>query len=235
MPLGCSTRRRTGGSDSSALATTSGSWQASWSRSERTYPYTLEPEPTANPHRIAHRLRMPRGNATRCGSGRRRRTTQSPVCSRRAGLRDGCQTSWPRAIGHAGQGKRLPLHRDAYRLQELDARPRTSSAIWQPRAARAPYVPLVLGAGAEHERSDDADLLVEYRDSFPWSWLNRLAVLHNVDKHRHFNLTAFWPDLLYCGSSEGGHDWMGPKRGRGQRRRGPGVHGGAERDDRTSP
>lgn len=49
----------------------------------------------------------------------------------------------------------------------------------------------------------DADLVVEYRDSFLWSWLNRLTVLHNVDKHRHLNLTAFWPNLLYWGSSEG--------------------------------
>lgn len=166
-------------------------------------PYTLEPEPTADPDRIAHRLRfheeMPRDAAVVLGDALH--NLRSALDALAYGM----------AARHLGQ--ELSDKQSKATAFPCTETPREFCDWMRDRGRGA-----LFGDREQHalrrcqsfwvrelSKSDltDADLLAEYRDSFLWSWLNRLTVLHNVDKHRHLHLTAFWPDLLYWGSTEG--------------------------------
>lgn len=48
------------------------------------------------------------------------------------------------------------------------------------------------------------DAETHYTESFQWDGLNRLRHLNNVDKHRHLTVMAWWPQLVWWGSSEEG-------------------------------
>jgi hypothetical protein len=166
-------------------------------------PYTLDPESTANPNRVAYRLRIheetPRDAAVVLGDALHNlRSSLDALAYGMAVRRLGGELTEKQAKATAFPCAETP----------------TAFSEWMRDRGRG----ALFGDREQHalrrcqsfwvrELSDseltDVDLLVEYRDSFLWSWLNRLTVLHNVDKHRHLNLTAFWPDLLYWGSSEG--------------------------------
>ena len=160
-------------------------------------PYSLTPEPTEVPYRLAYRLRfskpVPVTISTTVGDAlhnlratlenlafevaRRSMDKNVPADLERASTFPICQT--PEAFDAFFKGKRELLY---------DSRARAAFRSVQP------FVNLQeahkLGVALERSFEDEAR----------WSELYRLDALWNIDKHRRLALMAWWPDLIYWGS-----------------------------------
>jgi len=160
-------------------------------------PYSLTPEPTEVPCRLAYRLRfskpVPVAISTTVGDAlhnlratlenlafevaRRSMDKNVPADLERASTFPICQT--PEAFDAFFKGKRELLY---------DSRARAAFRSVQP------FVNLQeahkLGVALERSFEDEAR----------WSELYRLDALWNIDKHRRLALMAWWPDLIYWGS-----------------------------------
>lgn len=160
-------------------------------------PYSLTPQPTEVPCRLAYRLRfskpVPVAISTTVGDAlhnlratlenlafevaRRSMDKNVPADLERASTFPICQT--PEAFDAFFKGKRELLY---------DSRARAAFRSVQP------FVNLEeahkLGVALERSFEDEAR----------WSELYRLDALWNIDKHRRLALMAWWPDLIYWGS-----------------------------------
>lgn len=165
-------------------------------------PYTLEPEDTDRPDRIAYRLRihaeMPRRASLVLGDAihnirsaldalayeMARRHLGSPLSDAQAKATAFPCLKTPTAFdGFMKERGRDLLYGDAERRAFRRCQPFWVSEMYETLAAKPNAT--------------------EYGQSMIWSPLNRLTVIDNVDKHRHLNIGVLWPDLLYWGSDEG--------------------------------
>jgi hypothetical protein len=161
-------------------------------------PYSLLPEPTDQPGRVAYRLRITRpvpvaisttvGDAlhnmraaleslafelagrshSACLTAAQERASTFPICQS------------PASFDAFFRGRRTTLY---------DDRARAAFRVVQP------FVNLeqahVLGVGLERS----------FPEEFRWSQLHRLDALWNLDKHRRLTLMAWWPELFYWTSN----------------------------------
>jgi hypothetical protein len=167
-----------------------------------TDPYTLEPEATAAPDRIAYRLRvhaeMPRRAALVLGDAVHNiRSALDALAYEMAQKHIGSPLNDPQAKAPTFPCFKTPTEFDDFmrkRGRDLLYGDRERNAL---RRCQSFWIADTYQALASEQQT------TEYADSFTWSWLNRLTHLDNIDKHRHLNLAAFWPDLFYWGSDEG--------------------------------
>jgi hypothetical protein len=157
-------------------------------------PYSVLPEPTGTPGRVAYRLQIvrpvPVAVSTTVGDvlhnlraalesvafevARRNHAGPLTPAQERASTFPICDS--PASFDRFFTGARASLYGD-----------RGRAAL---RAVQ-PFVNLEQAhlAGVGQERT--------FEEEFGWSLLHRLDALWNLDKHRRLTLTAWWPDLFY--------------------------------------
>jgi hypothetical protein len=161
-------------------------------------PYTLTPEPTDTPDRLAYRLRfsrpVPVAISTTVGDvlhnlraaleslafevARQSQNGMLTADQEKASTFPICET--PEAFDAFFKGKKAPLY---------DSRARTALRSAQP------FVNL------EEAQKLGVALDQSFEETFHWNELHRLDTLWNIDKHRRLALMAWWPDLIYWGSN----------------------------------
>lgn len=136
-------------------------------------PYSLLPEPTNNPGRVAYRLRI---------------TRPVPVAI-------------STTLGDALHNMRAALESLAFELAGRSHAARLTAA--QERAStfpicqRAAFRTVQPFVNLEQAHLHGVGLERSFLEEFRWSQLHRLDALWNLDKHRRLTLMAWWPDLFY--------------------------------------
>lgn len=164
-----------------------------------TEPYSLTPEPTETPDRLAYRLRFSRPVPVAIST-----TVGDVLHNLRAALE-----SLAFELARPSHGGTLTASQEAASTFPICATPssfgkyfkeKKRSSLNDSRAYAAfrsvqPFIFL------EEAHKLNAALDKGFEQEFRWSELHRLDTLWNVDKHRRLTLTAWWPDLIYWDSN----------------------------------
>src|SRR6266498_1630437 len=163
-------------------------------------PYSLTPELTEEPSRLAYRLRFLKPVPVAIST-----TVGDVLHNLRAALE-----SLAFEVARRGQGgtltakqekeSRFPICRTPEALDDFFTGRRKKGLLYDHRARAAfrsvqPFVNL-----AEAQKLGVA-LNRSFEEAFRWSVLHRLDALWNVDKHRRLTLMRWWPDLIFWGSN----------------------------------
>jgi hypothetical protein len=161
-------------------------------------PYSLTPEPTEKPDRLAYRLRFSKPVPVTIST-----TVGDVLHNLRAALE-----SLAFEVARRSQGGTLTPKQEKESTfpicespEDFDAYFKGKKGLLYDRRARTafrsvhPFVNLEAahGLGVALDRS--------FEEDFRWSELRRLDTLWNIDKHRRLTLMAWWPDLIYWGSN----------------------------------
>ncbi|MGI5243131.1 hypothetical protein ACQEVU_34415 [Dactylosporangium sp. CA-139066] len=172
-------------------------------------PYTLTPERTERPGRLAYRLHYVHPFPTAISA-----ITGDVLANLRAALE--CLAYGVAAACHGGSlppdlesRTTFPIAKDPAAFERFfQQRPQLYTD--QAKSALRIVQPFIFGEeclrhGVTRTRT--------YDDDFVWSQLHRLDRLWNIDKHRRLNLLAWWPDLLWWGSNGDSQRTMHPGDG----------------------
>jgi hypothetical protein len=162
-----------------------------------TEPFTLTPEPTDNPKRVAYRLRykhpVPTGIRTTIGDvlHNLRGALESLAFEAARLSQSGVLSAEQESLSA------FPICKSPAEFEKFINSKR--GQLFDSRAAKAlrsvqPFVNL------EQLHQHGVSLEEPFEQRARWEILYRLNRLWNIDKHRRLVLTAWWPDLLYWGS-----------------------------------
>jgi hypothetical protein len=165
----------------------------------RSNPYSLSPEPTETPGRLAYRLKFLRPFPVAIST-----TVGDVLHNQRAALESLAFELATR--GHGGtltaaqeRASTFPICRTPDAFDRFFAA-KTRVGLYDERARKA------LRRVQPFTQLEEAHRLGVARDKtfaeeYQWDELHRLDVLWNIDKHRRLTLIAWWPDLIYWGSN----------------------------------
>ena len=163
-------------------------------------PYSLTPEPTEKPGRLAYRLRLSKPVPVTIST-----TVGDVVHNLRAALESLAFEVARRSYGGtltAEQEKQstFPISKSPEALDAFFERKAKQGLLYDSRARAAlrsaqPFVNL------EEAHKLGVALDETFDETFHWSELHRLDTLWNIDKHRRLALMAWWPDIIYWGSN----------------------------------
>jgi hypothetical protein len=162
-------------------------------------PYSLTPEPTEKPDRLAYRLRfskqVPVAISTIVGD---------VLHNLRAALENLAFEVARRS--HGGTltamqewGSTFPIRETPEALDGFFASQGKKGLLYDPRA-RAAFRSVQPFVNLEEAHKLGVALDKGFEEDFHWNELHRLDTLWNIDKHRRLTLMAWWPDLIYWGS-----------------------------------
>jgi hypothetical protein len=161
-------------------------------------PYSLIPELTAKPDRLAYRLRFSKPVPVTIST-----TVGYVLHNLRAVLE-----SLAFEVARRSQGGPLTAKQEKESTFPICATPEDFDAFFKSRkgllydrrgrAALRSVQPFV-NLEAAHRLGVAVDR--SFEETFRWSELYRLDTLWNIDKHRRLTLMAWWPDLIYWGSN----------------------------------
>lgn len=159
-------------------------------------PYTLTPEVTAKPGRLAYRLHFQFPFPTSISA-----IIGDVLANLRAALE--CLAYGVAAAGHGGvlpaeleSRTTFPIAKDPAHFDRILQK---APHLYTDQARHALRVVQPFIFGEECERHGVARTR-GYDEDFLWSDLHRLDRLWNIDKHRRLNLLAWWPGLLWWSS-----------------------------------
>jgi hypothetical protein len=161
-------------------------------------PYSLTPEPTEKPDRLAYRLRYSKPVPVAIGT-----TVGDVLHNLRAALE-----SLAFEVARRGQGGTLTAKQEkesTFPICEtpdvLDAFFTGRKGLLYDRRARAALRSVQPFVNLEEAHKLGVALNRSFGEDFRWSVLHRLDTLWNIDKHRRLTLMAWWPDLIWWGSN----------------------------------
>jgi hypothetical protein len=163
-------------------------------------PYSLTPEPTEKPGRLAYRLRFSKPIPVVIST-----TVGDVLHNLRAALESLAFEVAKR--GHSGslspgqeKASAFPICATPQAFDYFFEAKKDRKGLYDSRAQAAfrlvqPFANLemVHKAGVALDRT--------FEDEAHWSQLHRLDTLWNIDKHRRLTLMAWWPQLIYWGSN----------------------------------
>lgn len=163
-------------------------------------PYSLTPEPTDKPGRLAYRLRflrpVPVPVSTTVGDALHNLRAALENLAFEVARRDQGGTLTP------GQEKEstFPIGESSEALDDWFRRRAKKGLAYgdQARAALRSVQPFV---NLEEAHRLGVAMDESFEEEFRWSELHRLDALWNVDKHRRLALMAWWPDIVYWESN----------------------------------
>jgi len=163
-------------------------------------PYSLTPELTEKPGRLAYRLRFSKQVPVAIST-----TVGDVLHNLRAALE-----SLAFEVARRGQGGTLTASQEKASTFPIRETPEALDAFFAgqgrkgllydhgARAALRSVQPFV---NLEEAHKLGVALDKGFEEDFRWSVLHRLDTLWNIDKHRRLALMAWWPDLIYWGSN----------------------------------
>jgi len=160
-------------------------------------PYSLTPEPTEKPDRLAYRLRFSKPVPVTIST-----TVGDVLHNLRAALE-----SLAFEVARRSQGGTLTPKQEKESTFPICETPKDFDAFFRgkkgllydlrARAALRSVQPFV---NLEEAHRLGVALNRSFEEPFRWSELHRLDTLWNIDKHRRLTLMAWWLDLIYWGS-----------------------------------
>jgi len=161
-------------------------------------PYSLTPEPTEKPDRLAYRLRFLKPVPVAIST-----TVGDVLHNLRAALE-----SLAFEVAKRSQGGTLTPDQEKASTFPICRDPRAFDAFFTGKRgqlydsrARAAFRAVQPFVYHEEARKHGVMLDRSFDETFQWSELHRLDALWNIDKHRRLTLMAWWPDLIYWGSN----------------------------------
>jgi hypothetical protein len=163
-------------------------------------PYSLTPEPTEKPGRLAYRLRFSKQVPVSIST-----TVGDVLHNLRAALE-----SLAFEVAKRGQGGTLTPEQEKASTFPICESPEAFDAFFTrmgkkgllydhgAHAALRSVQPFV---NLEEAHKLGIALNESFDETFRWSELHRLDTLWNIDKHRRLALMAWWPDLIFWGSN----------------------------------
>ncbi len=161
-------------------------------------PYSLTPEPTKTPYRLAYRLRFSKPVPVTIST-----TVGDALHNLRATLENLAFEVARRSIdgtvpGDLERASTFPIRQTPEAFDDFFKGKRALLYDSRARAAFRSVQPFV---NLEEAHKCGAALERSFEDESRWSELYRLDALWNIDKHRRLALMAWWPDLIYWGSN----------------------------------
>lgn len=161
-------------------------------------PYSLTPEPTEKPDRLAYRLRFSKPVPVTIST-----TVGDVLHNLRAALE-----SLAFEVARRSQGGTLTPKQERESTFPICESPKDFDAFFKgekellyDRRARVALHSVQPFVNLEEAHKLGVALDRSFDESFRWSALHRLDTLWNIDKHRRLTLMAWWPDLIYWGSN----------------------------------
>jgi hypothetical protein len=163
-------------------------------------PYSLTPETTEKPHRLAYRLRFSKPVPVTIST-----TVGDVLHNLRAALE-----SLAFEVARHGQGGTLTATQEKESTFPICESPEALDAFFTgkgkkgllyDRRARAAFRSVQPFVNLEEAQKLGVALDRSFEEEFRWSELYRLDILWNIDKHRRLTLMAWWLDLIYWGSN----------------------------------
>jgi hypothetical protein len=162
-------------------------------------PYSLTPEPTDKPNRLAYRLFLKPVPVAISA------TVGDVLHNLRAALE-----SLTFEVARRSHGGTLTAEQEKQSTFPICESPKTLDAFFErkskkgllyDRRARAALRSVQPFVNLEQAHKLGVALDEGFEERFRWSELHRLDTLWNVDKHRRLALMAWWPDLIFWGSN----------------------------------
>ena len=163
-------------------------------------PYSLTPEPTEKPDRLAYRLRFSKPVPVAVST-----TVGDILHNLRAALE-----SLAFEVARRGQGGTLTPKQEKESTLPICETPEALDAFFAgrdrkgllyDRRARAAFRSVQPFVNLEEAQKLGVVLNRSFEEAFRWNELHRLDTLWNIDKHRRLTLMAWWPDLIFWGSN----------------------------------
>jgi hypothetical protein len=161
-------------------------------------PYSLTPEPTEKPDRLAYRLRFSKPVPVTIST-----TVGDVLHNLRAALE-----SLAFEVARRSQGGTLTPKQEQESTFPICESPKDFDAFFKgkkgllyDRRARTALRSVQPFVNLEQAHRLGVALDRSFDETFRWSELHRLDTLWNIDKHRRLTLMAWWPDLIYWGSN----------------------------------
>lgn len=161
-------------------------------------PYSLTPEPTEKPDRLAYRLRFSKPVPVRIST-----TVGDVLHNLRAALE-----SLAFEVARRSRGGTLTAMQEKESTfpicespEDFDAFFKSRKGLLYDRRARAALRSVQPFVNLEQAHRLGVALNRSFDEAFRWSELHRLDALWNIDKHRRLTLMAWRPDLIYWGSN----------------------------------
>ena len=163
-------------------------------------PYSLTPEPTEKPDRLAYRLRFSKPVPVAVST-----TVGDILHNLRAALE-----SLAFEVARRGQGGTLTAKQEKESTLPICETPEALDAFFAgrdrkgllyDRRARAAFRSVQPFVNLEEAQKLGVVLNRSFEEAFRWNELHRLDTLWNIDKHRRLTLMAWWPDLIFWGSN----------------------------------
>jgi hypothetical protein len=161
-------------------------------------PYSLTPEPTEKPDRLAYRLRFSKPVPVTIST-----TVGDVLHNLRAALE-----SLAFEVARRSQGGTLTPKQEKESTfpicenpEDFDAYFKGKKGLLYDRQARTALRSVQPFVNLEEAHKLGVALNRSFHGTFRWSELHRLDTLWNIDKHRRLTLMAWWPDLIYWGSN----------------------------------
>jgi hypothetical protein len=161
-------------------------------------PYSLTPEPTETPGRLAYRLRFSKLIPVRIST-----TIGDALHNLRAALENLAFEVARRSAGGAldpdlEDKTTFPIRKNP---ELFDAFFKGKRELLYDSRAKAAFRSVQPFASLEEAHKCGVALEKSFEDEYRWSELHRLDTLWNIDKHRRLALMAWWPDIIYWGSN----------------------------------
>lgn len=161
-------------------------------------PYSLTPEPTEEPGRLAYRLRFSKPVPAAIGT-----MVGDALHNMRGALESLAFEAARRS--HSGtlttdqeQASTFPICRSP---DAFDAFFKGKKKLLYDGRARAAFRSVQPFVNLEQAQSVGVALHESFDEAFRWDALHRLDTLWNLDKHRRLTIMAWWPDLIHWSSN----------------------------------
>ena len=161
-------------------------------------PYSVLPEPTDRPGRVAYRLRIARPVPVAIGT-----TVGDALHNMRAALESlafemAGRSHAARLTAAQERASTFPIRQSPVSFDAFFEGRRTTLYDDRARAAFRAVQPFV---NLEQAHLLGISLDRSFAEDFRWDLLHRLDELWNLDKHRRLTLMAWWPELFYWSSN----------------------------------
>jgi hypothetical protein len=161
-------------------------------------PYSLTPEPTETPGRLAYRLRFSKPVPVRIST-----TIGDALHNLRAALENLAFEVARRSAGGAldpdlEDKSTFPIRKTP---ELFDAFFEGKRGLLYDSRAKAAFRSVQPFANLEEAHKLGVALEKSLGEEYRWDELHRLDTLWNIDKHRRLALMAWWPDIIYWGSN----------------------------------
>jgi hypothetical protein len=161
-------------------------------------PYSLTPEPTEKPDRLAYRLRFSKPVPVAIST-----TVGDVLHNLRAALE-----SLAFEVARRSQGGTLTANQEKASTFPICETPEAFDAFFKGKkrllydtGACTAFRSVQPFVNLEEAHKLSVALDQSFEQTFRWNELHRLDTLWNIDKHRRLTLMAWWPDLIYWGSN----------------------------------